>query len=99
MIDTSSANSLISDGVIQSGGAGLSVIGFCWLAYNTARRRFEKNEKDIQETQLNLEKHKTYSEGVYAKSTTIERVHERIDSMSKKQDDMFQFLVNKLGQK
>ena len=58
-----------------------------------------KNEKDIQETQLNLEKHKTYSEGVYAKTVTIERVHSRIDDLGKKQDDMFQFLINKLGSK
>ena len=106
MVDATAVNSGMSDGVIQASGAGISITGACWWLINTGRRRFEKNEKDIvrldkniSDARLKMEENKSYAEGIYAKNVTIDRVHSRIDEMSKKQDDMFQFLVNKLGSK
>ena len=92
-------NVLLSDPTIQAGGAGVSATGLVWWTINGIKKRVDKNERDISDARLDLEKHRTYSEGVYAKNVTIERVHERIDEMGKKQDDMFQFLITKLGNK
>lgn len=92
-------NGLLGDPTVQAGGAGGAATGLVWWAISNMKKRIEKNERDITDARMELEKHRTYSEGVYAKNITIERVHERIDEMGKKQDDMFQFLINKLGNK
>ena len=93
-------NTLVSDPALQTGGGAVGGAGLFWWVMNGIKKRFEQNEteisdaqKKITETALDLEKHKTFSEGMYAKNVTIERVHERIDDMSKKTDEIYQILV------
>lgn len=105
-MDIDAVNTLMADPVIQTGG-GIAGSGgiFLWI-FNGIKRRLDKNEEDIvivqknmSEIALDLEKHKTFSEGTYAKSTTIERVHERIDDVGKKTDEIYKLLVTLVGNK
>lgn len=81
------------DYLVQIGGGGAGVIAFIWWVVKSAHRRIDAANEEISATKLDLANHKIYSEGTYVKGSSLDRVHDRIDAIDKKQDEVLKILI------
>lgn len=79
----------------QIGGGAASIATILWWVVRGAHRRIDKAERDIADTRLDLANHKIYSEGAFVKGSSLDRVHDRIDAVASKQDEILKLLIER----
>jgi hypothetical protein len=95
-------NAALSDPLVHVGGGGLSIGGLLWYFLGGSKKRLDvveprvdKVEKDIFDARLEIKDLHSYAEGNYAKNSSLDRVHARIDDVAKTSNQILQLLVEK----
>jgi len=84
-------DSFFQVGAAISGGGGAGA--FIYWLLRSAHRRIDGVEKrvgncetSVAESQRDLAKHQVYAESAFAKGASIDRLHDRIDELDRKQE-------------